>query len=176
MCASSVALGASVDRTGKLISGRSYSTIISSIPTNPMLAARSGLSNCREVESQVLLRSGALDAATDQALADCQKLDPLFLLNVYRGCDFSVPADPALADNTPLTAALNSGLVPSGAVRAGQDAAAGWNRAVDGARAAVQTIGDGARAPRRRWSMGGACRGGCAGAFSEVGRVFNIGG
>jgi phage-related tail protein len=173
MCASSVALGASVDRTGKVISGTNYSTIIASIPTNPLLAARSGLSNCGALTSQVLQGSGALNATTNEALTACQQLDPLFLLNVYKDCNFSIAADPALADNSLLTKVITSGVVPSGVIKAGQDAAAGVNKAVDGAKGAVQTVGDGARNVAQTVADGGRkAVEAVQGAFGELGRVF----
>jgi hypothetical protein len=177
MCASSVSLGASVDRSGKVISGTNYSTIIASIPTNPLLAANSGLSNCGALTSQVLQGSGAVDAATNEALTNCQRLDPLFLLNVYKGCNFSVPADPALADKSPLTAILNIGIVPSGAVKAGQDAAAGVNKAVDVAKKAVQTVGDGAKGAAQKVADGRkSAVQAVQGAFGDLRRVFSFGG
>ncbi|WIA16742.1 hypothetical protein OEZ85_013396 [Tetradesmus obliquus] len=177
MCASSVALGASVDRSGKVIAGTNYSTIIASIPSNPLLAANSGLSNCGPLTSQVLQESGALDAATNEALTACQKLDPLFLLKVYEGCNFTVPADPALADKSPLAAILRSGLVPAGAVKAGQDAAAGVNKAVDGAKKAVQTVGDGSKGAAQKVADGGkSAVQAVQGAWGDMRRVFSVGG
>jgi hypothetical protein len=173
MCVSSVSLATSVDRSGKIIAGTNYSTIIASIPTNPLLAASSGLSNCGQLTSQVLQGSGALDAPTNEALANCQKLDPLFLLNVYKGCNFTVPADPALADKSLLTKAITSGLIPSGAVKAGQDAVKGVNKAVDGAKKAVQTVGNGAKDAAQKVADGGrSAVQAVQGAFGSLGRVF----
>jgi hypothetical protein len=177
MCASSVALGASVDRSGKVIAGTNYSTIIASIPSSPLLAANSGLSNCGPLTSQVLQGSGALDAATNEALTNCQQLDPLFLLKVYEGCNFTVAADPALADQSPLAAILRSGLVPAGAVKAGQDAAVGMNKAVDGAKKAVQTVGDGVKGAAQKVAEGGkSAVQAVQGAWGDVQRVLSFGG
>lgn len=89
-----------------------------------------------------------MNATESQALQNCQTLEPLVLLRIYRGCDFkslmakfnatansSAPVpEPSGASrlSLALSDAAASGLVPAGVVKTGQDAAA----------AVTETVGD----------------------------------